>query len=217
MKREVPFILMIIMIILRWGLEWIGPAEAMRLADGMKVRTCISWALDFMGLGAFGLGAVNFSRVHLNNVRKRRENWIFSAWAVILAWSYGIYGIWKSNTDPLFNAVFQVVSVSLDSTMFSLLAFYIASAAYRAFRLRNMDATIMMGFALMVMLANVPFGQFIWGTGGWLGGFIGIKDWALQIPTAAVGRAISIGVYFGGIASTWRVVLGIERRHLTQQ
>ncbi len=216
MKREVPYILMIIMIILRWGFEWIGPLEALTLADGMKVRTCISWAMTFMGLGAFGLGALNFTRVHWNNIRRRREHWIYSAWAIFVAWSYGIYGIIKSNQDPLFDSIYQVVSRTLDATMFSLLAFFIASAAYRAFRVRNVEASLMMAVAFIVMLANIPFGQLVWSSESWLGGFTGIRSWVLQLPTAATRRAIGIGAYFGAIANTWRVVLGIERRHLTQ-
>ena len=214
MKREVPYILMLIMIVLRFGFEWIGPLDAWVLADGMKVRSLISWAMTWMGFGAFGLGIVNFTRVHYGNIRHRREHWMFSAYTIVLAWTYGVYGVIKGNNDPLFSTIFKVVSEPLDATMFSLLAFFIASAAYRAFRVKNLESTIMMAVAFVVMLANVPFGEMIWSSQSWLGGFSGIRTWILATPTAAVSRAISIGAFLGGVANTWRVVLGIERRHL---
>ncbi len=217
LKREVPFIIMIIMIIARWAFEWIGPVEAL-LVPGttLKVRALISYAMTYMGIGAFLMGILNFSRVHVGNISRRREHWIYSAWALICAWGYAAYGVWKSNKDPLYDSIYQVVFTTLDATMYSLLAFYIASAAYRAFRLRNVEATLMMGIALVVMLANVPLGEFVWSSSGPLGGFVGLRDWVMQTPTAAVGRAISLGIVFGQIASSWRVILGIERRHLGQ-
>lgn len=215
MKRETPFIIMIVFIIARWAFEWIGPVEAM-LVPGTtgKVRTLISYALAYMGYGAFFLGLLNFSRVQYANVKRRRQHWMFNAWAIICAWGYAAYGLWKSNKDPIYESIYNTVFVTLDATTFALLAFYIASAAYRAFRLRNIEATIMMVIAIITMMANVPLGEFIWSAEGPLGGFLGIKNWVLATPTAAVNRAMSIGVVFGAIASSWRVILGIERRHL---
>ena len=52
-------------------------------------------------------------------------------------------GYWKpfhATYDALFNGAY----FSLSSTMFSLLAFYIAAAAYRAFRVRSAEAAAAM-------------------------------------------------------------------------
>jgi hypothetical protein len=100
--------------------------------------------------------------------------------------------------------------------MFSLLCFYIASAAYRAFRVRNVDAAVMLAAAFFLMMGNVPIGEVIWGPDKWLGGFAGVKNWILRVPNTAGNRAISLGIFLGIMATQSRILLGIERRHLGQ-
>ena len=66
--------------------------------------------------------------------------------------------------SPIFVWLFNYVQVPMDATMFSLLAFFIASAAYRAFRARTLEATLLLAAALIVMIGNAPVGDLIWNT-----------------------------------------------------
>jgi hypothetical protein len=94
------------------------------------------------------------------------------------------------------------------STMFSLLAFYIASAAYKAFRARSLEATVLLLAAIIVMLAQVPIGMAI---SRWIPQ---ISDWILNVPNMAAKRGIALGVGLGMTATSLKIMLGIERTYL---
>jgi hypothetical protein len=95
-----------------------------------------------------------------------------------------------------------------NATMFALLAFFIASAAFRAFRARNVEAALLLGSAILIMLGRVPIGRAISGTLPWL------ADWIVDVPNNAGRRAIMMGAALGAIATSLRVILGLERSHL---
>jgi hypothetical protein len=95
-----------------------------------------------------------------------------------------------------------------NATMFALLAFFIASAAFRAFRARNVDAALLLGSAILIMLGRVPLGRAI---SSWLPE---ISDWIIDIPNNAGRRAIMMGAALGAIVTSLRVILGLERSHL---
>ncbi len=60
-----------------------------------------------------------------------------------------------------FDWIFNHVFVALDATMFSLLAFFIASAAFRAFRARTPEATALLIAGCIMMIGRVPFGEWL--------------------------------------------------------
>ncbi len=180
----------------------------------INIRTATSYALSFMGVAGMFLGVLNVTRVQVNAIKRRRENWVFNVWLLICLYLYGAYGLWKSNTDETYRWIYNCVFTPLDASMFSILAFFIASAAYRAFRVRNLESILLMAVGLIVMLANVPIGDMIWGPDAWLGGLMGVKSWILKVPNAAAVRGIQLGIFLGAMATNWRVFLGIERRHL---
>ncbi|MCX5747789.1 MAG: hypothetical protein NT062_35435 [Proteobacteria bacterium] len=104
--------------------------------------------------------------------------------------------------------VFDHVFGPCNATMFALLAFFVASAAFRAFRARNFEAGLLLGSAIIVLLARAPMGRAI---AGWLPD---LAQWILDIPSNGSRRAIMMGAAVGAIATGLRVILGIERSHL---
>jgi hypothetical protein len=96
----------------------------------------------------------------------------------------------------------------MQGTMFSLLAFFIASAAFRAFRMRSFEATLLAIAAVIVMLGRVPVGAQIWDK------LPVISDWIMNVPQMAAKRAIMIGAALGAISTGLKVILGIERNYL---
>jgi hypothetical protein len=95
-----------------------------------------------------------------------------------------------------------------NSTMFALLAFFIASAAFRAFRARNLEAGLLLGAAILVMMGRIPIGRAISGV------FPAIADWLVDYGNNAGRRAIMMGAALGAVATGLRVILGLERSHL---
>lgn len=112
-------------------------------------------------------------------------------------------------TNTMWVMSFQYVMIPILSTMFSLLAFFIASAAYRAFRARNLLATLLLLAALIVMMRFFPY------LPGDLPIYISkFSNWLMNVPNLAAQRAIVIGVGLGIVATALKVILGIERGYM---
>ena len=97
----------------------------------------------------------------------------------------------------------------MGATMFALLAFYIASASYKAFRARSAEATVLLLAAIIVMLGQVPAGVSMFGES-----INDITHWILNVPNLASKRGIALGVGLGMVATSLRILLGIERTYL---
>ena len=116
----------------------------------------------------------------------------------------------------LFVGVFK----NAQATMFSLLAFFVASASFRAFRIKSKEAGLLMGAAFIVMLGNVPIGNMITsylnlipGIGKYID-IASIKEWIISYPSSAAQSAILIGAMLGYISASMKIILGVERSHL---
>ena len=122
----------------------------------------------------------------------------------------GLKRDWSNNPVLLHGRIFDNILVPAEATLFSMLAFYIASAAYRAFRVRTWLAAVLLVTAFIIMLRMVP-----------LPGILGLSNnevvrWILAVPNMAAKRAIIIGVGLGAIAYSMKILLGIERSYMGQ-
>ena len=106
------------------------------------------------------------------------------------------------------------VIASVNSAIFSLLAFYMAAAAYRAFRVKTAEAALMMTSALIVMLGQTPFGSYLT---SWMGEqysalwLPNIAGWILRVPNTSVFRGLTFGVMLGAIATALRYWFSMEK------
>ncbi|MFO7659732.1 MAG: hypothetical protein R6V77_02365, partial [Candidatus Cloacimonadaceae bacterium] len=114
---------------------------------------------------------------------------------------------WSQNGSPMM-WMFTNMQMPMSSTMFALLAFYIASAAYKAFRARSPEATVLLLAAVVVMLAQVPLGLKV------SKHLPDISQWILDVPNNAAKRGILLGIGLGGVATSLKILLGIERSYL---
>jgi hypothetical protein len=115
--------------------------------------------------------------------------------------------------------IFTYIFNPLDSTLFALLAFFIASAAFRAFRARSPEATLLLVAAIIMMIGRVPIGALITvfphvdGTPGWFT-LSDVSQWIFNIPNGAAQRGILFGVYLAQVAISLRIIFGIERTYM---
>ncbi|MCB0345253.1 MAG: hypothetical protein KDD66_09040 [Bdellovibrionales bacterium] len=112
----------------------------------------------------------------------------------------------KQGSSFFFGAFFD----PLGAAMFSLLAFYIANAAYRSFRVKSLEASVMMIAALIVMLGQIPFGPlYIYED------MPQLRVWLLKNVNAPAFRAIYFGAAIAGLAMAVRMWLSLEKSPLS--
>ncbi len=180
-----------------------------------------SWFTDWFSIvGAFAiwLGALNLMKISTLKIVKKKKDWPFSVMTIgsfLIIVFFGFYG-GQGFRDPgtPFDWLYVNVYTALSSTMFALLAFFVASASYRAFRARNFEATLLLVAAFFVMLGRVPIGDIITG-------FLPLEyqmshwaNWVMNILNTAGQRAIMIGIALGLVSTSLRVILGLERSYL---
>jgi hypothetical protein len=184
------------------------------------------------------LGLDSLARHHLVRVFRRSPGWPYSLLLVLSLLTTVVLGLysWFRFRSPFalqapFMWLYTHMIIPLQSTMFASLAFFIVSAAYRSFRVRNFAATLLLVAACLVMIGNVPLGSDIWHAVARLvhvvapavdlnrlAGievFAAVKDWLMSTPQAAAGRGIGIGLALGGMALSLRIILGIERTYMS--
>lgn len=186
---------------------------------GMKDEFLI-W-LTIVGGFTLLLGVVSITRVNWAAVKQRKEGWIYKLITLISIFIMAIPSVLPSSWSSLFGraegSIYDWLFVYLDSpmmaTMFATLAFYIASAAYRAFRARSAESTILLITACLVMLWRVPMGE------AFLNLFPGnipefLNSFIMNGANMAVQRGIIIGAALGAASMSLRIILGIERTYM---
>ena len=71
------------------------------------------------------------------------------------------WGEHVTESGTFFKWLFDSAYSPIDMTMFALLAFFVASASYRAFRIRNFEASLLLLAGVLVMLGAVPIGDLV--------------------------------------------------------
>ncbi|HID32335.1 MAG TPA: hypothetical protein EYP24_03035 [bacterium (Candidatus Stahlbacteria)] len=173
--------------------------------------TLLDW---YIIVAAFSLvlGVQSLVHVHIHRIRKRREGFTFSIVTILAMAITAVAGVFfGTGKGSFFIDIYKFITVPMGATMFSLLAFFMASAAFRAFRARNLEATLLLAAAVIVMLGRVPIGFYLFPP------LPNIVEWILSHPSLAAYRGIAIGVGLGMIGTALKIILGVERRWLGER
>ena len=200
-----------------------------------------SWGEDAMkwfnilAAVAFILGGGNLMRMNLKKISDRQPGWGYAAVTLVsflVTLFVGLFKVgvtptsafptnaWAAPYDANGSAFWWCVKylyTPLASTMFALLAFYISSAAFRAFRAKNLEATILLATAFIVLLGRtmvagmmrdvLPEGL------KWLD-FQSRTDYIMSVFNLAGMRAITIGIALGVASTSLKVLMGVDRSYL---
>jgi membrane protein YdbS with pleckstrin-like domain len=161
----------------------------------------------FILSGAFVccIGLVNLVTVHTRNIKRRGRDWDLSYVLLFITFGYLVLGVVTGPTHPLYAWIFDATAVPLGATFYSVLSFYIVSAAYRAFRAKTRDAAILLISGIIVLLGNAPIGEVIYP------GFGAATKWIMDIANTAAMRAVIFGATIGSFITAIRVFFGIDR------
>ncbi|MFO7660825.1 MAG: hypothetical protein R6V77_07925 [Candidatus Cloacimonadaceae bacterium] len=228
MKRFLPLLITFIVGIIVLSSEFIPHKPFSSVNESLE-----NWFLIISGF-AIILGQLSLLRVNTFKVTEKTENWQYYLAGLISFTLMLLCGIFWGTQDAAgllgngdkiiaalgtkpFEYLFVNVYQHLSATMFALLAFFIASAAYRAFIVRSFESTLLMIAAVVVMLGRTSVGTTMT---AWLPQDLkflhlpNIADFIMNYPNNAAQRAILISAALGIVGSSLRILLGIERSYL---
>jgi len=168
--------------------------------------TLINWVVIIAAF-ALILGFLNVLTFHLRKIIQGQGGWPYSIALLAVAGSVLFGGLTsvQGYQAPLVRTVFDYVQTPLQASIFSLLAFYIASAGYRALRARNFETFLLVVACLVVLVGQAPLARYVWEQ------LPALKDWVLGVPSTAGARGILIGVALGSLATGVRALVGFDR------
>lgn len=190
---------------------------------------------DILASIAFILGGGNLIKIHLKKISDKGAGWAYSAITIAAFLITLIVGLGKVGINPNpkypeyalsghyreigspFWWLYEYAFKPLTATMFAMLAFYISSAAFRAFRAKNLEAILLLGTAFIILLGRTFTGVYLT---AWLPDWMsGLKLENLTVVIMSVfntagNRGIMIGIALGVASTSLKVLLGVDRSYL---
>jgi hypothetical protein len=209
-RRNVPQVIVTIIIVLMVLFYFFYISSDVKTAFNTGDKALTDWVIVITAIAAI-VGGIDILRYHINQSRKKEPKQLFFSGIVmvmeVIMVAFAVYALSSGiaiTTQTNFQWLYTYIFAPSDAAMYSILIFYIASASYRAFRVRNPPALLLLIVAILIMLGNTSLGEMIWS------GFLPIRDWIMSVPNTAAFRPITMGLGFGIIILGLRLLLGKE-------
>ena len=216
LRRQVPLVITLIT-----GIVFAAQYYVPHPASEQMLTSATKWLQIISGF-ALVLGVTSLFHIHAVKIRRKEPGWAYSLilyggilGTIAAGFSYSFTaGQWVNGKETIngivtaFGWIYSDMMVPLQGTMFAILAFFIASAAYRSFRARSREAALLLIAAIIVMMGRVPLGEMLLPVSG------DVTQWILNVLNAAVRRAILIGISLGAVALSLKIIFGMERAYL---
>jgi hypothetical protein len=168
------------------------------IVDELKV-----WAV-LVAAFSWGVGFFRYIQNAVIKTRTRAPGWPIMIYGAVLVLVMSYFGVFYGVRNPGYDWMFNYVLQPVRTATVALTAPFIFSAGFRAFRAKNLEATLFLVAGLLLMLYNAPIGEVIWS------GFPQIGKWILDVPQASVNRGLIITTGIGLAAYGIRYILGLE-------
>jgi len=202
MRKEIPMLIMVLSGLLVILSEYIAPVQQLGLKDTVDKWFLVSSAV------AVAVGVVALTREHLKIIHRRRETWPYSILLLFTMYGYIAVSLYQTVEGQVADWIYDAAIVPMGATMYGMVAFWITSAAYRVFRVRTWQGTILLIAGIFTMIGHTPIGPvLIPGWDKWAG-------WFMDTIVTGTYRAITIGAYLGAFTTAMRILLGLERAHM---
>jgi hypothetical protein len=180
-----------------------------RLSRGVY-NEVTSWAQIIYAF-ALIVGVFGLMKYHFEKIARKDKDSFFNIVTILSIITMAVLGFVYGRKDGSpFMWMFNYIQAPMQASVFSLLAFFVASAAYRGFTARNTEAVLLLLSAVFIMFGIASIGNAI-------PIFSNLANWILMNPSMTARRGIYIGIGLGTIATSLRVILGVERTYLGKE
>lgn len=154
---------------------------------------------------ALFLGLIGILRLHSTNVMKKTRLSPYSAVLIVVLLIYLVVGLGYGQQSTEFKWIYNTIYGPLTATTYALLAFWVCSAAYRAFTMKSIESAILVITGLLVFFGVTPLSAAISPV------FPAANDFISSVLNVAGRRGMGIGIGIGILALGIRIILGMER------
>jgi ABC-type antimicrobial peptide transport system permease subunit len=202
-RRNIPMIITSIIIIIIVAEYYIDIKELRTFATELR-----NWGIILAGF-ALCLGAGNLIIYHGRHIMERtKDRFWYGIICITTMLIYTVIGLSLSPTSPQYGWLYTNIISPLSMVAWSLPIFWIASACYRAIRVRGVETALLLIATLITLIGFAPVGDLIYKD------FKTASDWIIEVPGTGINRGIMIGAGIGTFGLGLRILLGRERGYI---